>query len=479
MQLKLPDELIRNVLFWIQEKRWLLIIVFLGTLMYHLPYPDSISYAGYRTLILLLIVISLIITEAVPLPAVALLIAVLEVAFHIAPAAEVAKTYMNDSVFFIMGSLMMAVAIVHQGLDTRLAFGIIQLTGNKVKHIVLGFTCIAALLSSFIGEHTVVAMMLPVGLSLVRNCSHQRPIPNLTALILFSIAYGSTVGSIGTPSGGARNAIMLEYWRTITDSGITLTYFQWIIMAYPLVIVGMLGTAFLLQIVFKPEIKRMDTAIRRLKIQVAHKGNITGNELLTIIIFIIVFLCWIFLNERFGLGIIAIGGAFIYLATGLVEWKQVSKNTNWGVILLFSGAISLGVQMKNTGTALWIGNSLIGQFSTLIDQFSLIPYILNIFLTTLLSNIMSSSGTVAVLGPIMLNMGGEPLYMGMTTAISSAFGYFSAIAAPACMIIYSSGLVKITDFLKAGWRIAIMSIITLLIIYKFYWPFIISFTNFK
>ncbi len=67
--------------------------------MYHLPYPNGISPAGYRTLILGIIVISLIITEPVPLPAVALLIAVLEVAFHIAPAAEVAKTYMNDSVF--------------------------------------------------------------------------------------------------------------------------------------------------------------------------------------------------------------------------------------------------------------------------------------------------------------------------------------------------------------------------------------------
>ena len=447
--------------------------------MYQLPYPDNISHVGYRTLILGVIVISLIITEPIPLPAVALLIAILEVGFHIAPATEVAKTYMNDSVFFIMGSLMMAVAIVHQGLDTRLALGIIKLTGNKVKHIVLGFTCISALLSSFIGEHTVVAMMLPVGLSLVKNCNNQKPIPNLTALILFSIAYGSTVGSIGTPSGGARNAIILEYLRTITDNGITLTYFQWMIMAYPMVIIGMLGTTFLLQRVFKPELKLMDTAIRRLKIQVAHKGNIKGNEYLTIIIFIIVFLCWIFLNERFGLGIIAIGGAFLYIATGLVEWKQVSRNTNWGVILLFSGVISLGVQMKNTGAALWVGNFVIGQSSIIINQFSMIPYILNIFLTTLLSNIMSSSATVAILGPITLNMGGDPIYMGMTTAISSAFGYFSAIAAPACMIIYSSGLVKLTDFLRAGWRIAIMSTISLLIICKFYWPFIISFTNFK
>jgi sodium-dependent dicarboxylate transporter 2/3/5 len=477
--MRLPNDLIRNLLFWAQQKRWLIIIAFLGVVMYQLPYPDGISIAGYRTLILCIIVISLIITEPVPLPAVALLIAVLEVVFHIAPPVEVANSYMNDSVFFIMGSLMMAVAIVHQGLDTRLALGIIRLTGNKVKNIVLGFTCVSALLSSFIGEHTVVAMMLPVGLSLVRNCGKNKPIPNLTALILFSIAYGSTVGSIGTPSGGARNAIMLEYWRAITDSGLTLTYFQWIIMAYPMVIIGMLSTTFLLQMAFKPEFNRMDTAIRRLKIQVAHKGKITGNEFLTILIFVIVFLCWIFLNEQYGLGIIAIGGAFLYMATGLVEWKQVSQNTNWGVILLFAGTISLGVQMKNTGTALWIGNSLMSLFSPLIDQFTMIPYILNIFLTMLLSNIMSSSGTVAVLGPITLSMGGDPAYMGMTTAISSAFGYFSAIAAPACMIIYSSGLVKMTDFLKAGWRMAIMSTITLLLLYKFYWPLIIGFTNFK
>ena len=477
--MRLPNDLIRNLLFWAQQKRWLIIIALLGVVMYQLPYPDGISIAGYRTLILCIIVISLIVTEPVPLPAVALLIAVLEVVFHIAPPVEVANSYMNDSVFFIMGSLMMAVAIVHQGLDTRLALGIIRLTGNKVKNIVLGFTCVSALLSSFIGEHTVVAMMLPVGLSLVRNCGKNKPIPNLTALILFSIAYGSTVGSIGTPSGGARNAIMLEYWRAITDSGLTLTYFQWIIMAYPMVIIGMLSTTFLLQLAFKPEFNRMDTAIRRLKIQVAHKGKITGNEFLTILIFVIVFLCWIFLNEQYGLGIIAIGGAFLYMATGLVEWKQVSQNTNWGVILLFAGTISLGVQMKNTGAALWIGNSLMSLFSPLIDQFTMIPYILNIFLTMLLSNIMSSSGTVAVLGPITLSMGGDPAYMGMTTAISSAFGYFSAIAAPACMIIYSSGLVKMTDFLKAGWRMAIMSTITLLLLYKFYWPLIIGFTNFK
>jgi sodium-dependent dicarboxylate transporter 2/3/5 len=470
------NDIIRPLIFWAQQKRWLLFAFLLGTLMYWLPYPESISISGYRTLILAIMAIILIITEPVPLPATALLIAVLEVSFHIAPAAEVAKSYMNDSVFFIMGSLMMAVAIVHQGLDTRLALGIIKFTGNKVSNIVFGFSLISAVLSSFIGEHTVVALMLPVGLSLVRNSKGHRDITNLTVLILFSIAYGSTVGSVGTPSGGARNAILIEYLKNLPNP-IYLSYSEWILMAYPMVLIGMFTTSIMLKMAFKPEYVHLDTAIRKLKIQVAHRGKITGKELLSIIIFGIVLMAWILLNEEFGMGIIALGGAFLYMATGLVEWKDISKNTNWGVILLFSGVISLGIQMKNTGAAQWIGNSIIGYSGDGIANLTFLPYFINILLTTTLSNIMSSSGTVAVIGPITLNMGGDPLFMGMTTAISSAFGYFSAIAAPACMIIYSSGLVKVTDFLRAGWRMGIMSILTLLLIQTFYWPFIVKFFN--
>ena len=140
------NDIIRPLIFWAQQKRWLLFTFLLGVIMYWLPYPETISISGYRTIILAIMVIILIIAEPIPLPATALLIAVLEVSFHIAPAAEVAQSYMNDSVFFIMGSLMMAVAIVHQGLDTRLALGIIKLTGNKVSNIVFGFALISALL---------------------------------------------------------------------------------------------------------------------------------------------------------------------------------------------------------------------------------------------------------------------------------------------------------------------------------------------
>ncbi len=161
--------MLRSFLYWVYQKRWLLFAIALGTALYHLPYPGGISKDGYRTLIIAIVVVILIISEAVPLPGIALLIAVLQVTFAIAGPSQVAQSYMSDAVFFIMGSLMLAVAIVRQGLDARLTLAILTLTGPRVRSIMWGFFIIALFLTSFMGEHTIVAMLLPVAVTLIRN----------------------------------------------------------------------------------------------------------------------------------------------------------------------------------------------------------------------------------------------------------------------------------------------------------------------
>jgi len=100
-------------------------------ILFFLPIPAGLSLSGYRILIIVIIAISLIISEAIPLPGIAFIIIILEVYFGIGDANSIAKSFMNDAVFFIMGSLMLAVAIVRQGWDKRIALGIIKLTSNK------------------------------------------------------------------------------------------------------------------------------------------------------------------------------------------------------------------------------------------------------------------------------------------------------------------------------------------------------------
>ena len=461
--------MIANLIYWITQKKWLIIATTFGFFLYIIPTPQGLSINGYHTLIIVAVALILIVFEPVPLPAVAFFILFMQVIITDATPNEVASSFMSDAVFFIMGSLMLAVAIVKQGLDKRLALGIIRMTGNKTWRIVAGFTAISAILSSFIGEHTVAAMMMPVGLTLIRNTSKDpSKIIKLSSILLFSIAYGATRGSVGTPSGGGRNVIMLEYW---SDFGIGhISYLTWMKYAYPMVILQIPFTVLILWWTFTPEKKTIDTGVRKLVIQVAKSGKMTGKQILSIFLFVLVFIGWIFFGEKIGLGFVALIGVFLYLIFGLVEWSDLNRSTNWGVILLFGATISIGLAMKKTGAAEWLA---MGALNTLNSFFHNIDYSragIAVILTGVLSNILSSSATIAVVGPIVLNLGGDPVLLGFATAIASAFGYFTVVASPACMIIYSSGMVKTKDFLRAGWKMGIMSVFMLFLVSFFWWP---------
>ena len=456
-----------NFLFWVTQKKWFLISMLVGLILFILPTPDGLTVEGYRIIIIVITALMMIITEPIPLPAIALYIIVMEVVLGIGGPEEISRSFMNDAVFFIMGSLMLAVAIVQQGWDKRIALGIIRLTGNKTKNIVFGFTALSAVLSSFIGEHTVVALMLPIGMTLIKYTSEDREkTRGLSAVLLLAIAYGALIGSMGTPSGGGRNVIIMSYLQEID---ISISYLLWMIKVYPLVLILTPIVSWILIKSFAPEYVRLDTGVRKLVVQVAKLPELTGRNTIAMFIFFLVFLGWVFLSETLGLGIIALSGVLLYLIAGFVKWEDLSRNTHWGVIILFGATISLGANINGTGAALWMANQVINVFGSLMDIFPFFTDTIIVVMTTIMANVLSSSATVAVLGPITLNMGSDSLHLGLVTALASAFGFFTAVAAPACTIVYSSGFVSAKDFLKAGWKVGLVSIIILIIYANTYW----------
>ena len=458
-----------NLLFWVTRKKWLILAFLLSISFFYIPSTEGLTPKGHRTLIIVLVALVLIISESIPLPAVAILILIMEVILGVDTADGVASSFMSDAVFFIMGSLMLAVSIVYQGLDKRLALGVINITGNKTWRIVLGFVTISALLSSFIGEHTVAAMMLPVVLALIRNAGLETgKATRLSTVLLFSIAYGCAIGSIGTPSGGGRNVIMIGY---LSEFGMAeLSYLTWMKFAYPMLLLEIPITAIVLWYTFTPSQKILDSAVRKLKVQVAKTGDLTVNQFMAIGIFLLVFVGWVFLSPFIGLGIVALSGVFLYLSFGLIEWQEINRNTNWGVILLFGSAISLGIQMKETGAALWVAEGTLHYLEIIFQDVAVVRWFVSVVITGILTNLLSNAATVAVLGPIVLDMGGNPLITGIMTSIASSFAYLTIVASPTCMIIHSTGLITSSDYLKAGWKLFIISVVLLLLISMFYWP---------
>jgi sodium-dependent dicarboxylate transporter 2/3/5 len=475
----------RTWLSYFLARRWLFIALAVGAIMLHLPLPEGLTPEGMVVLTMSVVATILFVTEPVPLPTVALLIVVGEVLLLGRNSSDVASSLMSDSVLFIMGSLMIAVAVVKQKLDRRLAFLIVRFTGTRTANVCMGISLVSGVLASFVGEHTVAAMMLPVGVTLIRLTSDDpAQVRRLAAVLLFSISYGASIAGIGTPSGGARNAIMIGYWREFFYDPAdpetwkyAVDYLRWMIFAYPIFLIQVPFVTAILFFTFKPKQKNIARAVVRLRAQLADQGPMKVSDWSTIIIFAVILLCWIFASDSIGLGTVAILGAAAFLMLGLVGWEEMNNGVNWGVVLLYAAVISLGIQMKETGAALWIAES----FLTLLEPFGADHgfglWAAVMALTTGVTNTMSNGAAVAVLGPIVLKLavvsGEEPLILGFVTAVASAFAYLTVVGTPACTIVYASGYLKTTDFLKAGWKMVVVSTIITLFAASLYWPLLV------
>jgi sodium-dependent dicarboxylate transporter 2/3/5 len=475
----------RTLLAYVLAKKWLFFAMLVGFALLDLPLPEGLSEEGRIVLTMSVVATILFVTEPIPLPTVALLIVVGQVLLLGLESSEVARSLMSDSVLFIMGSLMIAVAVVKQKLDKRLAFLVVRFTGTKTTNVCMGIALVSGVLASFIGEHTVAAMMLPVGVTLISLTSDDPArVRRLAIVVLFSISYGASIAGIGTPSGGARNAIMIGYWREFffdpanpETYRYAVDYLKWIVFAYPIFLIQIPLVTTVLFWTFRPEQKSIARAVVRLRAQLADQGPMKTADWATIGIFVLILLGWILFSDSIGLGTVAVMGAAAFLVVGLVRWEELNNGVNWGVVLLYASVISLGVEMKVTGAAFWVAESFLSLLEPFGVDSGLGLWAAVSVLTSAVTNTMSNGAAVAVLGPITLNLavvaGEEPLVIGFITAISSAFAYLTVVGTPACTIVYASGYLRTTDFLQAGWKMMVVSTIITLLAAWLYWPLLL------
>ena len=132
--------------------------------------------------------------------------------------------------------------------------------------------------------------------------------------------------------------------------------------------------------------------------------------------------------------------------------------------------------MKLTGAAAWVASSFLDILSGINAEDGVALWGAVSVLTTGVTNMMSNGAAVAVLGPIMLKLAvaaeESPLLIGFVTSISSSFAYLTVVGTPACTIVFASGYLKTTDFLKVGWKMVVMSTIVMLSVAAIYWPIV-------
>ena len=343
------------------------------------------------------------------------------------------------------------------GLDKRVGMLVINLAGTKTRSIVIGILLGTAIPTAFVGEHAVAAMYVPIALALYTLTNKSTPSPNLGTLLMVTIAVGCMIGGPMSPTGGARNALMIGF---LGNMGIDISFMGWISMGFMYTILMSIVMAFLLPFLFKPEVNDLSDAVGLLKKDLEKHGAMTNQQKIVAIVMALVVFLWITdkslvkstLGFSLGLGGIAISGAVLYMLFGLTSWKDYEDKVSWGVIVLYAGCISLGSVFKSTGASSWFADQIMGIVAPLGLDSGAGLVILMCVIGAVLTNLMSAGATVAVIGPVVLDMaqssGTNPLLVGVGLAISTSMAYWLVIGTPASSIVYASGQLQSKDFIR-------------------------------
>jgi len=448
-----------------------IVIAFLVlAILYFIPTPEGLTFSGKIMIGILLMAAILWITEPIPLPVTGLLIMILQPLLQVLPAKDVFSSFGNQAVFFLIGAFIIAGAIEKHGLHRRIALKFLGLFEESPRLFTFGIMISCASLSFIMPEHGVAALFLPIVVSILIAMKIAPKQSNFGKICMLSVAYGCSIGSLGTLIGGARNPLTVGFLAS-EDIGITISFFDWMKYSMPVVLIALPLVWLVLQFSFPIEIQNITAAKKEIKNQVSIAGKISKNEIIVSVILIFTIFLWIFSSSSiyFGLAVGAILGSVLLFLTRSVTWKDIESRVPWGIVLLYGGAITLGVGMERTGAGAWIADQI---FTT----FHISPYLailLLIIFTILLTEVMSNIGAVAILLPIGFSfaskIGINPLFTSMIIALSGGLAFMLVIATPGNAITYSSGYYSTKDLFKAGVIANIICIAIVFFVAVFYW----------
>ena len=442
----------------------------------------QLAYGTKITLGLLLLMVIWWITEAVPIPVTAILPGIILPFFHVTgfyqdklfefTGKNILSNYANPIIFLFLSGFLLAAALQKWKLDKRLTLYILSRgnLANNTSSVLLGMMCISAFLSMWISNTATTAMLLPLGAGILTQNGSKVGESNFGKSIMLGIAWGASIGGVGTILGTPPNGICVSI---LSSSGIRqIDFLEWMKIGIPFVILFIPIAWYVLLKVFPPEIKNIQGGKELIIEQKNKLGRWSKAEKLTIVGFTVVVFLWVSnpfwkyifpaeLSQNlkwFDENIIALFGALLLFLLP-VNWKEQkfvldwpdAKFVDWGTLLLFGGGIALSDGMFKTGLANWMANTAVaflGSPSTLVLMFVIIIMLI------LLTEVTSNTAVISMMVPIIISIangtGNDPVALSIAATIAASMAFMLPVATPPNALVYGTGYIKITDMIKGG-----------------------------
>lgn len=447
--------------------------------------PFHLTGSAIKVAAIAALMITWWVTEAMPMPVVALLPLLLFPLLGICKIDEAAAPYANPIIFLFLGGFMIGLAIEKWNLHKRIALNIVRLTGTSGDRIVLGFIIATGFLSMWLSNTATTMMMFPIAMSVIKvmEDNHKGPgnVQNLSVCLLLAIAYAANLGGIATIIGTPPNVAYVAFLEK--HNHYTFDFRQWMMVCTPMAWILLFSLYFVMvKWLYPTGIAADATAGNMVQAELQKLGKLTNPEKRVLFVFILTAVLWItrdLLNNMQSLfriddTIIAIFGAILLFIIPshapdgehkqLLDWSDTRKMA-WGILLLFGGGISLAGQLEKAGLIQLLGQ-WIATFSSGGFWLIFIVAVVSIFISEVMSNVAQVIVFAPVIAGIAEALHINPFQLGMAMTLGASCAGMLPMGTPPNAIVFASGKLKLKHMTTTGF---VMNIISAVLISLFCW----------
>ena len=436
-----------------------------------LPGPDPLEKGGElipltwdakAAMALLAAAIVLWVTEVIPFSITALLVMLLIPVFGIDTFKHVIKLgFGNPIIAFFIGVLILSSAFTRSGMGNRLSCLILSIMGTRTRMVILGFIVVGALLSMWITDMAVAAILMPLGVAILRQSGVKPLESNFGKGLMISCAWGPLFGGIATPSGCGPNPLTIGFLKELAS--IDIDFITWMSMGLPATLLMIPAGWLVITTIFPPEIERVPIEREEVRKRLDDAGPLTKKERWTLVIFLMTICTWIMspfirdiTNGRIDMPMqaVALCGALMLFLPGIevISWKEAQRDVDWGGIVLICAGISLGMVVYNTGAARWLSWVFLGPVVQLPGIARVFVIVLGVSLLHLAFSSNTVTGTIII--PLLIALAADlninPWLICAPAAFTSSLAFILVTETPTNIIPYSAGYFSIRDMAKAG-----------------------------
>ncbi len=429
------------------------------------------------------------VTEVLPIAVTALLPIILFPLLGGMDLETTTASYGHKYVFLYLGGFIMAVTIEKWNLHKRIALTIIKTIGTNMYTIVLGFMVATAFLSMWISNTATTVMVMPMGISIVKQLNDNPNTPEnehviFGKVLMLAIAYSASIGGIATLIGTPPNLVFAGFVEK--TYGIDISFWQWMKFGLPISsLLLLLAWLYLTRVAFSLNQTHFPGGKEEINRLLKELGPIGFEEKIVLRVFVFTALCWVgrsFLLQRWLPNIddtiIAIAAAVLLFFLPLnakreriIHWKEAVR-IPWGIIVLFGGGMAIAKGFETSGLANYIGSQM-----TFFEGLPLFILLLLIvasvnFLTEVTSNLATTAMLLPVLAPLALVLDTNPFILMIATTAAASCAFMLPVATPPNAVVFGSGYLRIPDMTRSGILMNFISIILMALAVYFLLPLV-------